>query len=413
MAKIVVINIPGHGHVNPTLPVVQELVRRGHEIVYYNTSEFESRIVRTGAEFRAYPRSAPTSAEITVLLSDGNMAKVARLMIQTSEQLVPYMLDELGRLQPDFVMHDSIALWGSIAARVLNLAAVSSISHFIFDGVEVHRTKREIAHILRSALPTLPGILRARGRLVKAYGPHIFQKGHIFPLIGDLNIMYTAQALQPRSTLIDDRFRFVGPSIHTGIRGSDDFPFEKLTRRPLVYVSLGTIHSLDPAFYRSAFEAFEEHPGQFVLSVGEQVDIRSLGPIPANFIVRSSVPQLQILQQADVFVTHAGMNSVQEGLYYGVPLVMVPRQMEQLFNARIVKTSGAGVIVDDQPPFGRVTPLMLRQALEEVLNNPAYRQNAQSISRELNETGGYLSAADEIERFAARLPQRERRTVEF
>ena len=27
--------IPAHGHVNPTLPVVRELTRRGHSVRYY------------------------------------------------------------------------------------------------------------------------------------------------------------------------------------------------------------------------------------------------------------------------------------------------------------------------------------------------------------------------------------------
>lgn len=400
MAKIVFINIPGHGHVNPTLALVQELVRRGHELVYYNTAEFEDKIARTGAEFHAYPEPVPTSTTVAGLLRDGNMAKVAQLMFHTSEQLVPYMLTELGRLQPDFVMHDSIALWGSIAARVLNIPTVASISHFIFDGVDVHRTRREIIHILRSALPVLPDMLRVRRRLIQRYGRHIFQKGHVFPLLGDLNIMYTAESLQPHSTLIDDRFRFVGPSINADVRGAVEFPFDEITRRPLIYLSLGTIHSADTAFYRTAFEAFADHPGQFVMSIGSQIDPGSLGPIPANFIVRSSVPQLRILQQTDAFVTHGGMNSVQEGLYYGVPQVVVPHQMEQLFNARVVEVSGAGVIVGGEPPFGRVRAVELREAVDKVLHTASYRQAARKVSRELTEAGGYLVAADEIEAFA-------------
>ena len=52
MSKILVFNVPAHGHVNPTLPVVRELVSRNNQVSYYLTDEFEPQIRHTGAEFR-------------------------------------------------------------------------------------------------------------------------------------------------------------------------------------------------------------------------------------------------------------------------------------------------------------------------------------------------------------------------
>jgi UDP:flavonoid glycosyltransferase YjiC (YdhE family) len=56
------------------------------------------------------------------------------------------------------------------------------------------------------------------------------------------------------------------------------------------------------------------------MSLGSNVSLEDLGPIPANFIVQASVPQLEILQRAGLFITHGGMNSASEAMYYGVPL---------------------------------------------------------------------------------------------
>jgi MGT family glycosyltransferase len=333
----------------------------------------------------------PAAAEMVDLLRDGNMVKVTRMLFQASEHLIPFLLDELRREQPDVFVHDSIALWGSICARLLKLPSIASITHFIFEGVDVHRKPLEVLHILWDALPLMSGILQSRRRLARRYGGDIFQKEHLLPVLGNLNIMYTAEGLQPRSTLIDHTFRFVGPSINQQMRQDDDFPYAQLDRRPLIYISLGTIHYTHTEFFRTAFDAFRHHPGQFVLSVGDQAEI---GPIPANFIVRPHVPQLEILKRADVFVTHGGMNSVHEGLYYGVPLVLVPHQMEQLFNARVVESHGAGVLL------GNVSADTLRQRVHEVLQNPAYRAHAREIEETLTRTGGYRQAADEIEAFA-------------
>jgi MGT family glycosyltransferase len=390
MAKIIWLNIPGHGHVNPTLPVVQELVRRGHEIIYYNTEDFRAKIEATGATMRAYPESLSGTMDFVDLMRDGNLVKVTVMLLEASEQLVPFLLDEIRREQPAIIIHDSTTLWGSICAKLLGLPSVASIPLFIFEGTKEGQKPLDALRMMGAALPLLPGILRSRARLTRHYGKHIFQKDYLLPVLGGLNIVFTAESLQPPSTVIDDTFRFVGPSINPQTRQGDNFPYEQLNRQPLIYISLGTIHHTHTEFFRTAFEAFRDYPGQFVLSTGGQTDI---GPIPDNFIVRDYVPQLEILKRADAFVTHGGMNSIHEGLYYGVPLVLIPHQIEQLFNARVVVSHGAGLVINNLSADG------LRASVDDVLRTPVYRERAQAISQVLHQTGGYLQAADELEAY--------------
>jgi MGT family glycosyltransferase len=145
-----------------------------------------------------------------------------------------------------------------------------------------------------------------------------------------------------------------------------------------------------------AFATFADHPGQFVLSAGRMTDIAALGPIPDNFIVRNFVPQLELLPRVDAFITHGGMNSINEGLYYGVPLVVVPQQMEQAINARQAAQQGTAIVLGDRPPYGRTTPTELRHALDTVLTDDSYRQNAERIGQSFRESGGYEKAADVV-----------------
>lgn len=62
MSKIVVFNVPAHGCVNPTLPVVHELVSRGEQVAYYLTGEFEPQIRHAGVEFRRIENARVGSA---------------------------------------------------------------------------------------------------------------------------------------------------------------------------------------------------------------------------------------------------------------------------------------------------------------------------------------------------------------
>jgi MGT family glycosyltransferase len=254
-------------------------------------------------------------------------------------------------------------------------------------------------HFLLRALPRLPRVIKLRRQLLREHGRESLP-GVLFPCVGDLNVVFTSRALQPDTSFIDERFRFVGPSIDPDTRAQDDFPFERLDGNPITYISLGTIHS-DPIaqhdFYERAFEAFAAHQGQFILSAGRDTEVSSLPDAPPNFIVRKSVPQLELLKHVDVFVTHGGMNSLHESLYFGVPLVIVPQQMEQFANALQMKRTGAGIVIGDTPPYGRVTARELRAAVDQVLADPSYKQRAHTIGQSLRNAGGYSRAVDEIE----------------
>ena len=395
MAKILFFNIPAYGHVNPTLPVVTELVRRGHQLVYYDADTFEQAIKATGAEFRAYPNSSTSEAELAERIH--NLVSVSVLMLEESIRLLPFSLNEIEREKPDLVIFDSLALWGMQAARLKNVSSAGSIGLFILDGVRGIFKWRDFPHIFRQAFPKLPALQRLRRQLVKMYGRGVFQGNSIFPCKGDFNIVYTSREFQPDTPYIDKSFHFVGPSILATTRKETNFPWDLLdSGRTKIYLSLGTLYNDNIDFYRTVFKAFSDHPAQFILSVGRLIDIRDLGIIPDNFIIRSSVPQLELLQKVDLFITHGGMNSVNEGLNYGVPLVVLPQQIEQAINGRLVARQEAGVVLADTPPYGHLDARVLRRIVDKVLADPTYRLNAERLGRSFHEAGGYQQAATTI-----------------
>jgi MGT family glycosyltransferase len=402
MSKVIFLNPPAHGHVNPTLPVAQELVERGEQVIYYNTEEFRPQIERTGAMFRAYPATELSATEISKQLQEGNLSKITPLLLRTTETLLPFVLDELRREQPDLVIFDSIAAWGKMASTLLNLRAAAFITHFMFEiGYGPRMSLGEILMMLRQGLPQVPSILAARSRLIRRYGKAAFPpSGPLFPMRDKLNIVFTARELQPDIPLIDDSFRFVGPSLDPQAR-YEDFPFEIVGQQSIIYISLGTVHHAQSDFYQQCFAAFGDYPAQFILSAGKHTDIGEIRPVPSNFMVRPFVPQIAVLQRVDAFITHGGMNSIHEGLYYAVPLVLIPQQIEQLLNARCVAAQGAGLVIEDQLKRGHVTASTLRQSLEKVLSEASYKQGASKVQEMLRATGGYRQAADEIQSYVA------------
>src|SRR6187455_3704687 len=110
MAKIAYIVIPAHGHTNPTLPVVQELIARGHEVLYYNAEPFRAKLAPTGVDFRAYPEPMPTERQVAEAMHE--IIDSSLMLAGISEHLTPFMLMEIAREQPDLILYDSVAMWG-------------------------------------------------------------------------------------------------------------------------------------------------------------------------------------------------------------------------------------------------------------------------------------------------------------
>ena len=111
MARMWFYNIPYHGHVNPTLPLIRELVRRGDQVTYFSSPPFADRITATGATFRAYRNS--TALEQS--RQDTHTAYVGGLVAEATYSLLPEVLSSVEKEHPDYLMFDMSAPWGGIA----------------------------------------------------------------------------------------------------------------------------------------------------------------------------------------------------------------------------------------------------------------------------------------------------------
>lgn len=397
MSRTVFFNIPATGHVNPTLGVLRELTARGEDVLVVNTERFRPVFEALGTRFAAYPINEET---LTLFgqTQGGSVIDNALSLVRLSEQMMPFVLDLLERERPDYVIYDSLCGWARQAVRKLGLPAAASITTLVLTPSTMPPMPPSLLlHTLYSLVVRMPSYWQVAARMRRRFGVNGIGIMGAVMNTADLNIVFTSSDFQMGSDKLAARgFRFVGPSFEAR-PSHTDFPFDQLTGKTLIYISLGTINNLNHDFYRMCFQAFADYPAQFILSAGQRTDLKSLEPIPANFIVRNFVPQLDVLQRVDLFITHGGMNSVHEGLYYGVPLVVVPQQVEQSVVARRVVELGAGIALGDTPPYGQTTADALRAALEQVMRDrTAYGAAAARLGESLRSAGGAVRAAEEL-----------------
>ena len=190
------------------------------------------------------------------------------------------------------------------------------------------------------------------------------------------------------------QFHHTGP-FHDGAgRMEVDFPWERLTGEPLIYASMGTMLDGLADVFRTITAATAKHKGfQLVLSVGDQLDPEQIGSLPSNTILVKRAPQLELLKRASVCITHAGLNTVLESLAQGVPQVAIPVTVDQPGVAARIAEKKTGLVV----PLKKLTLSHLLLLLDQVFNEPTYRDNARYFQKVIAETNGLSVAADLVE----------------
>jgi MGT family glycosyltransferase len=384
-ARVLIYTMPTTGHINPLMPVMAGLVDRGADVWCTSTPAYEDRLVAAGVTPVPFPQGLPEMAEQPA----SGLPEICRLLALATERAYPWALQLIDEHQPDVVLVDSIVPWGRLAAKKRGVPAVTSCSTFIVHtGLDATlRSKLGLARELIAGSGHLARWAWVRARVKRRFG---VDPGDPVTMLGgraDHTFAYVSRELQPGGEMFGDDVSFVGSAVR---RTSADHPeLASIPDGPLIYISLGTRLNDRPDFLRNCLQAFADHPGPVLLSIGHRTDPAALGTLPANAIVRASVPQLAVLARAELFVTHGGMNSACEALVYGVPTVIYPQTADQPRVAERLEQLGAGVVLHGRNP----SPAKIRAAVDRALE-PQVRARAAQIGAGLVEGGGPERAAE-------------------
>ncbi|MDQ4110687.1 MAG: oleandomycin glycosyltransferase [Actinomycetota bacterium] len=387
MSTISFLNIAMQGRINPTLPLVAELVGRGHTVTYHSSPTYAATLEAAGATVLPDPAGDQPPPDPPIPLT------LLAALAEGALEGLPTVLDDLRRIKPDLIVHDASSLIGAVAARELGVPAVALWTTLAFNAA-VPSPSRAGADLLRAALrrPRTAGRLAgARWSLSRRHDTRGLPLVDIAAIREPLNLVFTSREFQPDVDSLDGSFRFVGPSIGARIQ-TEPFPFHAL-RDPVVYVSLGTIFSGDAQLTRTLVRALSPLAGTVVLSTG-RADPAHLGELPSNVLAHTHVPQPEVLQHAALFVTHAGMNSVNESLYAGTPMLLLPQGADQPDVAQRVVDLGAGLAV---PAGSAVASATMSALARRLLGEPGFTASAQRMQALQHAAGGYVRAADELE----------------
>lgn len=401
MSVIAFVTIGAIGHVYNCLAIAQELVQRGHGVHFLTPVERAPAIAKTGATHVPIPTVLSESGASRHM--DGfDLPDVPATLARETVATIRDIRRHLERIEPDVVVYDSYTFGGALAAESLGVPAVRKNGTFALRPWFNYFQETE-----RGGLPgrlTTPESLAEFDRLMKpvfhdcSLPPRSFHE-----LITEepaLEIVFLSRSFHPRAEDFGTNVLFVGPVSSPASRIED---WEARLPRPepdrdLVFVSMGSVFSHQPALYYNCLEAFDGWNVRVVLSVGRTFNSDFWTDVPENISVHPWVPQLDVLRNSRAFVTHAGAGSVMEAVSFGVPMLAVPQFPEQLLLAQRVRDLGCGLLL----PREEVCVSSLRTLVERILTDPSYRNRAASLGREATADGGVGRACDAIQDFADR-----------
>ncbi|MFJ1580736.1 glycosyltransferase [Streptomyces sp. NPDC088147] len=386
MTRFLLVVPPLVGHVNPLVGVAGELAGRGHQVAWAGRAEQIRRLA--GADATVFDCAMPAQGLSRPPELTGPAAfrfLWAEFFVPLADMMAPAIEAAIDAFRPDVVLGDQHAVAGALVAERKGIPYVTSAT-----------TSAELI----DPLAAMPKVAAWLGDLLGALRTRIGDPaGTADPRFSPYGVIaFTGRELLGDAPLPWERTHLVGPAIAPRADHSD-FPWEELDPgRPTVLVSLGTANA--DAGGRFLAEAVTALDGLGDAVQGVVVDPgHTLSAVPPGVLVRAHVPQLDLLARADAVVCHAGHNTVCESLWHGLPLVLAPIRDDQPIVAQQVVDAGAGVRVR----FNRVNAARLATAVETVLDSAGgHRAAAEAIGRSFRAAGGQVTAADHLERIAAR-----------
>jgi zeaxanthin glucosyltransferase len=392
------------GHLNPMSALAQQLQARNHEVVLLYSSGAAGLPFVPGPEKDHINENLP---EMSKKQGEDAMQFSVRALLTQTEAILKSLPAIVKANGIDALIIDKVQFYAELGAMQLGMpyVHVSNAVHHDFSGYTPlcvygwpHETTPAALARNREGVAKWANLLESVNEGIKAHARSVGLKidwNNLDSTLSPLaSITQVPRAFDFESSHWPSQFHHTGPFHNGKGREKVDFPWERLTGEPLIYASMGTILNGQVDVFRTIVAGVTKNKNlQLVLSIGDQVDPKQIGPVPNNAIIVKRAPQLELLKLATVCITHAGLNTALESLAQGVPQLAIPITYDQPGVAARIAHKRTGVVTS----LDKLTADHLAFLLNEVLTNPTYRENARKLQKAIAEANGLSVAADLIE----------------
>jgi len=343
------------GHLNAMSSLALQLQARNHEVVLLYSSGAAGLPFVRGPEKDHINENLP---EMSKKQGEDALQFSVRTLLTQTEAILKSLPAIVQANRIDALVIDTVQVYAELGATQLGMpyVHVANAVHFDYSGYTPlccygwpHETTPAALARNREGVAKWANLLNSVNGGIKAHAESIGLKidwNSVASTVSPLALItQVPQAFDFESSHWPSQFHHTGPFHNGKGRENVDFPWERLTGEPLVYASMGTILNGQVDVFRTIVAAVAKNKNlQLVLSIGDQIDPKRIGPVPNNAIVVKRAPQLELLKRATVCITHAGLNTVLESLAQGVPQLAIPITYDQPGVAARIAHKKTGVV---------------------------------------------------------------------
>jgi zeaxanthin glucosyltransferase len=405
---------PGRGHLYPGTALGRKLENRGFHVTVFNRSMTRSIVRASGLRFRPLAEPAATAPRRP---QRGNIRFIGPHPVDTLYAQVSTVLEaSLATFEEEHLnalIVDQADLAGGTIAASLGIPFITvcmtapiylndDVPPFIFDWVprdqhhDVRRNRRanKLLRDLLAPILTLVNVYRERRGLVP---------------VEDLNDLFSKLAIitQLPRDLDFPRILPTAPLFHVGrfydptVFPQIDFPWSRHNGKAVVFATMGTVRSESKKVFEIIAAACAKFDIQLIISLGGMsLTPEAMGDLPGDPIIVHYAPQVEILQQSVLCITHAGTNTVLDSVFCGVPLIAIPVSDDQPGIAARIEWSGIGLSL----PYKKLSVQRLGEAIRSVLQDETYRRAVRKMRKSVQSNGGLEKAVDIIEGLLSNRP---------
>jgi UDP:flavonoid glycosyltransferase YjiC (YdhE family) len=378
--RVIFTSLPATGHFNSIMPTAIATAAAGHEVAVCTTSGFADEVTRAG--LRHFPGGAESIRALAPdapPIGDPTRPPFIQQHVfgkRAPQALIPDLSAHVAAWKPDLLVRES-SEWGAclVAEKVgLPHASIGTGSWSSRDERRVRFAEGLSARRAEIGLPPDPDAEMVYRYLQLAFTPPRWDGDDTHPAtVHHIRYDNPERAGEVRPAWLDE-------------------PRD----RPLVFASLGTEMHDVPGLFESIVEAVADEPIEVVAAIGRDQDPARFGSVPGNVRIEPFVPQIQVLAESALFVTHGGFNSTKEALRLGIPLVVTPIGGDQPYTAERVEAMALGRAVGPEER----DPATIRARVREVLAEPRFRANAEAFSEEMQALPPMAHAVGLLEQLA-------------
>ncbi|MDE6252900.1 MAG: hypothetical protein K2M78_09750 [Lachnospiraceae bacterium] len=397
MRTCIYFSSPAFGNINPSLSIVKELVSRGDKVIYYAIDHFKEMIESTGAQYRSYGSNYPQNVYFTQKKqSDYSFQEflfgLSINMLGTYRLVKDDLLEELEQINVDYIIHDSYSYLGKRIGMMLGKTCICLMPNYAIPKNSLLCSSEKVLKYVFlnkvSSIEKLNNWIHKCEKIIeKRFDEECIELMDFTLCEEKCNLICSIPNLNMFCSDFDSTYHFIGSMVNI----SEQIQQEK----SVIYISLGTVLNDEYEFYLQCIQALSELGYEICISIGHNLEVVDFGEIPSNVHLYQYAPQIEILKNSALFITHGGYNSFNEAVYFGVPMLLIPKGNEQFITAETAQKLKIGKVIQEQ----ELTVEYLKNSVMKMLNEKMYYKNILKISSILREKSKIGDVADIIINF--------------